>query len=96
MAENKQINVEIAYARADQQCVLALEISADSTIKQAILASNMLELFPEIDLTQLAVGVFGQRKLLTDKVMPGDRIEIYRPLTLDPMISRRLRAKSDK
>lgn len=96
MAVNKQISVEIVYARPDVQRMLEVEIAEHSTIEQAILASDMLKLFPEIDLTQAAVGIFGQRKSLTDRVSAGDRIEIYRPLAMDPMIARRLRAKSDK
>jgi len=58
----------------------------------AIQASGLLELFPEIALTELKVGIFGVAGKLDQLVREGDRIEIYRPLVHDPKEARRQRA----
>ncbi|RDI48050.1 RnfH family protein [Aquicella lusitana] len=90
---SKLIKIEVAYALPDQQRILALEVEAGCTIEEAIHRSGMLALFPEIDLTQQKVGIFSKARRLSDGVKEGDRIEIYRPLTIDPKQARRLKAK---
>lgn len=83
------ISVEVAYATPDRQLIASLTLPTDSTAEQAISASDMLQQFPEIDLSRQKIGIFGQvcklDKLLTD----GDRVEIYRPLQQNPMDARR-------
>ncbi len=87
-----KINIEVVYALPEKQCVIKVMIEPGTTIKQAILSSKILELFPEINLSKQAVGVFGQLKPLTYQPVADDRIEIYRPLSMDPMAARRLKA----
>lgn len=86
------ITVEVAYARHDEQKIISLEVPAGSNIQFVIDASTILTLFPEIDLTQQKIGIFSKLKNLTDTVMPGDRVEIYRPLLIDPKDARRAKA----
>lgn len=93
MATNKIITVEIAYAKAEQECLITLHLEANSTLETAIQHSGILTLFPEIDLHKQKVGVFGKPRKLTDKLENGDRVEIYRPLTIDPKEARRSKAK---
>jgi putative ubiquitin-RnfH superfamily antitoxin RatB of RatAB toxin-antitoxin module len=94
MAQDKQINIEIAYASLDKQQIISIEVEQGCSIETAIDRSGILELFPEIDLMKQKVGIFSEIKKLTDGVKEGDRIEIYRPLLLDPKEARRKRAKS--
>lgn len=89
----KHISVEVAYARPDLQKILRVDVMIGSTIETAIDRSGVLDMFPEVDLNQQKVGIFGKVKKLSDEVKAGDRIEIYRPLTIDPKEARRLRAK---
>lgn len=96
MVENKFITVEVAYARPDCQRIIALQIEIGSTIESAIKRSGILTLFPEIDLAKQKVGVFSKSRELTDEVQAGDRIEIYRPLLIDPKDARRAKAKKKK
>ena len=42
-------------------------------------------MFPHIDLATQKVGVFGKLVKPEAKLRPGDRIEIYRPITCDPL-----------
>jgi hypothetical protein len=88
-----QITVEVAYANPDKQCIISVRVPCGSTIKQAIDVSGVLEHFPEIDLIKQKVGIFSKPKKLTDVVHDGERIEIYRPLIIDPKEARRKRAK---
>jgi len=91
------IKIEIAYALVDKQVILTEKVSPDSTIEEAIHLSGVLEQFPEINLNENKVGVFGKLKKLDSTLLENDRIEIYRPLIADPKESRRKRAaKKDK
>ena len=92
---NKLIKVEVAYARADKQVLLTLELESGSSIEQAIQSSGILTMFPHIDLTRHKVGIFSKLHQLTDIVNDGDRVEIYRPLVIDPKEARRSKAKKD-
>ena len=91
--QTNKINVEVAYAKPHHQRILTLSVEEGFTIEQAIQQSGILSFFPEIDLTQQAIGIFGNQKKLTDLVQEGDRIEIYRPLVLSPKEMRRIKAK---
>lgn len=59
----------------------------------AIRASGVLERFAELDLALLPVGIWGRACTLETRLVDGDRVEIYRPLALDPKEARRLRAR---
>lgn len=87
-----RVRVQVVYARAERQVLLSVEAPADATVERVIRDSGILAQFPEIDLTQQAVGVYGVRASLNDVVRDGDRIEIYRPLQVDPKEARRRRA----
>ncbi|MFV2059909.1 MAG: RnfH family protein [Gammaproteobacteria bacterium] len=94
-SENDQshyIKIEVAYALLDKQVILTEKISPETTIEEAIHLSGVLEQFPEIDLAANKVGVFGKLKKLDSTLLENDRIEIYRPLLVDPKESRRKRA----
>jgi putative ubiquitin-RnfH superfamily antitoxin RatB of RatAB toxin-antitoxin module len=78
------LEVEVAYARPDEQVILALAVPAGSTIEDASRRSSLLERFPEIDLASNKVGVFGKVGKLDQTLVQGDRVEIYRPLIADP------------
>lgn len=88
------LNVELVYATHEQQKTLKLTMPEGSTIHEVILRSTILEFFPEIDLNQQKVGIFSKVRALTDQVQEGDRIEIYRPLLIDPKEARRARASN--
>lgn len=81
------IRVEVVLARAKRADVVALTLPAGSTVEQAISASGI----PGVDLD--AVGIFGRRVAATTRLRNGDRVEIYRPLALDPKEQRRRRAR---
>lgn len=93
MAATKFINIEVAYATPQLQRIISLQVEENCTLKDAIDRSGILQIFPEIDLTKQKVGIFSKPKKLSDILQEGDRIEIYRPLSIDPKEARRLRVK---
>ena len=86
-------DVEVVYARAESAVVRRVNLPAGSTVAEAIQLSGILKECPEVNLALNRVGIFGKRSELTTIVQPGDRVEIYRPLTADPKESRRRRAE---
>ena len=93
---SQQIQIEVAYARPDEQALLSLRVAAGSTVAQVIEVSGVLEKFPEIDLARNKVGIFGKLTKLDTVVRERDRIEIYRALIADPKEIRRQRAEEGK
>lgn len=90
------IRLEVVYASQSEQAMLEVELSAGATVREAIERSGILQRFPEIDLMQNKVGRWNHLVTLDDVVSAGDRIEIYRPLLIDPKEVRRLRAARDR
>ena len=86
------VYVEVAFATSDKQLIIPVKLEQGASVQQAIDESGMLNQFPEIDLTKLKVGIFGKACDFKKTVEQGDRVEIYRPLTQNPMEARRNRA----
>ncbi len=86
------VEVEVVYARPEQQVLVALKMPETATVEQAIKSSGMLARFPEIDLNACKVGIFAKICALDQVLKQGDRVEIYRPLLHDPKDARRQRA----
>ncbi len=89
--------VEVVYPLEKYQRIFTVELNGqDLTILEAISQSGILEYYPEIDLSVNQVGINSEIKALSEKVKAFDRVEIYRPLIIDPMAARRLRAARQK
>ena len=87
------LEVEVVYARPEQQLLIQLKVPSGSTARDAIVRSNILSDVPGLDLETLAVGIFARRVTLDYILKTGDRVEIYRSLTMSPVEARRWRAK---
>lgn len=85
------MNVGVCYAEADRQLWLRLEVPEGSTVQQAIELSGVLQRYPNIDLENQKVGVFGKFAKLDALIKEGDRVEIYRKITADPQQVQRRR-----
>lgn len=86
------IDIEVAYAKPEQQVIIALKMPSGATVEDAIKASDLLNHFSEIDETDIKAGIFGSVCKLDQTLKQGDRVEIYRPLLHDPKEARRQRA----
>ncbi len=100
MTDIEPISVEVAYALPERQKIIQVFVEPGTTAHDAVLKSKIDEFFPEIDIHNATLGIFGQvlgakgsKKPTEYVVHPGDRIEIYRPLIADPKEVRRKRAE---
>ncbi|HIO91304.1 MAG TPA: RnfH family protein [Leucothrix mucor] len=90
------ITVEVVYALPKEQTLLSFEVDDGITAKDAILQSGMLEQYPELDVENMDIGIFGKMKKMTENLRDKDRVEIYRPLIADPKEVRKRRAAEGK
>jgi putative ubiquitin-RnfH superfamily antitoxin RatB of RatAB toxin-antitoxin module len=89
----KKIFVEVVLAMPDRQELVALKITAGSTVAEAISQSKIVEQFEDFELDLGKVGIFGKKTSPDQVLREGDRVELYRPLLADPKEVRRQRAK---
>jgi putative ubiquitin-RnfH superfamily antitoxin RatB of RatAB toxin-antitoxin module len=83
------MKVAIVYAMPGKHAWINIEMPEGSTVAQAIERSGILNRFPEINLETQKVGVFGKIAALDTVIEEGARIEIYRPITVDPKTVKR-------
>jgi putative ubiquitin-RnfH superfamily antitoxin RatB of RatAB toxin-antitoxin module len=91
MTQAAEIAVEVVYALPGEQVVAHLRLAAAATVGEAIQQSGLLRRYPQIDPAAICAGVFGIKVALDAPLNDGDRVEIYRPLTVDPKEARRRR-----
>lgn len=95
MAENMDsIRVEVAFATPEKQRIVAVDVPLGTTATEAVRLSGIAQEFPQDNLAVAPLGIFG-RKLTepqTTQLSAGDRVEIYRPLLIDPKQARLNRA----
>lgn len=87
--------VELIYI-SENQSVFSKKFPFENNecIRDLIEKSGILNIFPEINWNSHGVGIYGKSCTLDTKIKPDDRIEIYRPLRIDPKTQRRTKAKS--
>jgi len=86
-------NVTVVYCPRDAVWQRELRLEQGATLRSAIETSGVLAAFPELRMEELDTGVFGRRRELDAVLAEGDRVEIYRPLRVEPKDARRRRAE---
>jgi len=87
------LTVTVCYALPDVQTLIPCRLPVGSTAIQAIRASAILERYPELGPQACKIGIFGKIQSLDTVLSQGDRIELYRPLTVDPKVARQRRVE---
>ncbi|HET9032727.1 MAG TPA: RnfH family protein [Dokdonella sp.] len=95
MSKPERVRVEVAYAELQRQFLRALEMPAGATVADALTASGV-EHECAIKLDELRTGIWSKPVDRSRVVGDGDRIELYRPLKINPMEARRKRAKQKR
>jgi len=92
------IKVEVAYAGVKVQKIIPLEVEEGTSVYDTAVLSNIVDVFPEIDIQTIPMGIFGKgiRKPKEEIIREGDRVELYRPLVADPKVIRARRAEKLK
>ena len=90
-----RLHVEVVYALPEKQRLIALDVPAGTTMLEAARESGIAVHFEGLDLERAAMGVFGKAEPAPAQrvLMDGERVEIYRPLKIDPKAARKARAQ---
>jgi putative ubiquitin-RnfH superfamily antitoxin RatB of RatAB toxin-antitoxin module len=92
---DEPIDVEVAYVGPEGQRLCRLTVPRGTTVLDTVARSGILDELPGVTLDATRLGIFSRRVEPEHVVEQGDRVEIYRPLILDPMEARRRRARRD-
>ena len=90
--ESNTLLIEVAYALPQKQQIVTVEVPEGTSVLDTVKQSSITQAFPEIDVDNVKMGIFGKAVKPAQLVKAGDRIEIYRPLISDPKASRKARA----
>lgn len=96
-AEDSQafIRIEVVYATPEKQVLLSLSVPQGSTVAEGIERSAIRDEFPGMEIKPESAGIFSRKVPFDHVLREGDRIEIYRPLIVDPKEARRQRALAE-
>jgi hypothetical protein len=93
------LDIEVVYCPRPGECDrVQLSLPDGACVRDAVLASGLCQrhgLLPE----SVEAGVWGRRQPLESALREHDRVELYRPLRVDPKEARRLRyrrARADR
>jgi uncharacterized protein len=96
MQTDTKICVEVVYAEPQRVILKTLRLEPGSCVADALRSAALDPEFAGVDMANSAIGIFGRLTRAEHSLQEGDRIEIYRPLTADPKVARRARAKQAK
>lgn len=96
MGKPETLQIRVVYALPDEQYSVTLQVPPGTTVAAAVARSKLLEKFPEAAARPLACAVFGRAVPSSYELREGDRIEILRPLLIDPKQSRRAAAERSR
>jgi putative ubiquitin-RnfH superfamily antitoxin RatB of RatAB toxin-antitoxin module len=91
---SEAIRVEVAYAERERQTVLALELPPGTTVLEAVERSAIRALhgLP----ADVAFGIWGRSVAPGTVLEGGERVELYRPVPVDPKETRRALARQGR
>ena len=89
------LSVEVVLATPERQVLLTVNVEAGASVADIVLRSGIALHFPGLVVADLAVGIWGKPVSRDSTVNAGDRIELYRPLDIDPREARRQRARAE-
>ncbi len=93
MASAERVQATVVYLSPQRRITLPVDVAQGSSLQEAVVASGLLQQAPELAGQPLDLGVFNRLREASEPVRDGDRIEVYRPLAIDPKEARRVRAE---
>jgi uncharacterized protein len=88
-SRDETFGIEVVFALRERQELVTVQLQDGATVADAIEQSSMQSAFPEWNLNECAVGIWGRLVERNQRLQQGDRVEIYRPLAIDPREARR-------
>lgn len=95
-ADDIAIEIEVVYALPERQLIVAMQVPPGTTARAAAVASGLEQHFDNLDPAACKLGIFGRVVDDDRELQPGDRVELYRPLLVDPKEVRRQLAAEGK
>lgn len=90
------LSVEVVLATPEKQLLVTVVVDEGATVADVIAASGIASRFPDLAFTAMPAGIWGKPVSKNSAVRDGDRVELYRPLEIDPREARRQRARAGK
>ena len=90
------IEVEVIYAELEKVWLFAIRLPVNSTVADALALAKEHSDWPGIEIKPDLLTVYGQTATMQTKLHAFDRVEILRPLLIDPMDARRGRVVKKK
>lgn len=87
---DSQLSIELAFATPEVQKIWPLTMPLGSSVDDVLGQIDWAQEFPEVELEQCGVGIWGEVCERGATVADGDRVEVYRPLRIDPREMRRI------
>lgn len=89
----RTLRVAVACSpRAGEAFEVDVELPAPASAWDAVRASGVLDRWPELAAGEPSLGIWGRATTAATTLRDGDRVELYRPLAVDPQEARRRRA----
>ena len=95
MDDASRIAVSVVCADPERVFDAVLVLPRGSTVAEAIERSGVREARPDVEIRADRIGIFARKVSPDATLRDGDRVEIYRPLAVDPKEARRKRARGD-
>ena len=91
-SDGSRLTITLVYSPSPRQVKeWTLKLEPGTTVGQALAGCGLFQEFPELDKKRLQAGIWGRSTRLDHRLADNDRIEIYRPLRVDPKTARRER-----
>ena len=95
MPDASRITVSVVYAEPEHAFTVELSLPKGATVADAIERSGIRRSRPDIAIRDDRLGIFSRKASPDTELRDGDRVEIYRPLLIDPKEARRKRARGE-
>lgn len=92
----ERIQVQVVLAMPEAAYIVNLEVPPGTTVLNAVERARVMERVESLTLAECCFGIFGVGCAPEALVATGDRVEVYRPLTLEPKAQRRQRAAKQR
>jgi hypothetical protein len=88
-----RLRIEVVYVTREMQDIVRIELEEGASAGDAFASSGLQDRHPDVIFDGLKLGVFGKEVSRDTPLSDGDRVELYRPLVIDPKEARRAKAR---
>ncbi len=90
------MTIDVVYGTGNEQVLVSVSVPVGATVQDALDASGLAARFPGHRLDELPCGIWGKVAERSRPLCAGDRVEVYRPLAMDPREARRRLAEAGR